>query len=401
MTANESDNSGQSSQGRGNDRSNNNQGRRSNTSAGTTNRTNFKGDIAEMNGYIFTAATSLNPKHDYTKTLEALKTYVTQKCKRPEELMPLFENTPRNPEATKPEELSEEEQESKYKVGLYFRSLTDYTEADNAIKNGKLLIYQCVWGQCTEQMKSKLKGFENYENALTTRDCAWLLQKIKSIHYKFEDKKDSSLAIADALLDLVSNFQRPNMPLTSFYQTFKNKIAVIEHQGGDIGVHPALVHDILYENGKKDLSDKILTNKRSTLTDDEWSDYDDAKEQARELFLAKVFLRTVNRRRYGSLITELENDQHRGLDVLPKTITEAYELCQHDKRTYMSTDTGSETGLLFAQEGYAATDLVAGTDGRIYPHIVCYGCNKRGHRRPKCPSAATQTPDEPPPGQEG
>ena len=93
MSVTDNTTNGGNSQERRNDRTNNSQGRRTGSGSTSTNRNSFKGEIAEMNGYIFTATTSLNPKHDFTKTLEALKTYVTQKCKRPEELMPLFEIT--------------------------------------------------------------------------------------------------------------------------------------------------------------------------------------------------------------------------------------------------------------------------------------------------------------------
>ena len=94
---------------------NNNTNRNRNNSNGTT----FTGDIPDMNGYIFSTNRGTNPKHDITKTLDVLKTYVTQKCKSPRAMMTLFATTPVNPVADKPEDLDSADKADEIKRSIY------------------------------------------------------------------------------------------------------------------------------------------------------------------------------------------------------------------------------------------------------------------------------------------
>ena len=384
----------------GNERSDNNNRRSNNRTNNPRNQqcTTFKGEVAEMNGYIFTTTVSTNPKHDYNRMLDALKTYVTQKCKMPELFMTLFESTPMNPVAVKPEELKEEDHAITYKVSLYMVKYKEYVEEARELRNGLLTIYQCIWGQCTEPMRSKLSALAEFEESRKDNDCAWLLKEIKCLHYKYEGKKDVSLSLADGIMSLFTTYQ-VRVSLPAFYESFRTKIDVIKHQGGDIGTHPSLVYRELKDDNHADIVAKFEVGEEHTITEDEWKIVKAARAKARERFLAKVFLRTVNRRKYGQLIEELENGQTKGLDVLPKTITAAYEMCLHDRRGSHSTMT-SDYGFSFAQNhgrGPPSGPPIAGTDGVFKRNIRCFGCNRDGHCVPQCPFAATDTPNDPPP----
>ena len=375
----------------GNRRNNNRNNHRNNQG------TNYKGEIADMNGYIFTTSPSTNAKHDYNKTLDALKTYVTQKCKLPELYMSLFDSTPTNPTADKPKDLDPKDHDTAYKVSLYMVEYKEYTENARELRNGLLTIFQCVWGQSTEPLRSKLRALEDFDEKRKNNDCAWLLKEIKSLHYKYEGKKDVSLSIADSIMSLYTTYQT-RMTLPGFYDSFRNKVDVITHQGGDVGTHPSLVHKELRENNLDSIAERLEQGKEHKLTESEWKQVKTARTTARERYLAKVFLRTVNRRKYGPLIYELENGHTRGLDVLPKTVTAAYEMCLHDRRVSHGGD-ASEQGLLFAQNGRGPPSgpPIAGTDGVFRRTMRCFGCNRDGHIVPQCPFTATQSPDDPPP----
>ncbi len=163
-----------------------------------------------MYGYIFSTQSSTNPKHNFVVTMEALKMYVTKECKKPEDCMCLFEDTPTNPEAVEPAEASEKEQADAFKLKMFFHKNEDYKESKKAIVSGRLKIYQCILGQCTEKMKGKLDGVDEFETKTSEHDCAWILSKIRGFHYHCEDKKDEALSLNGALMAICTNFQRPH-----------------------------------------------------------------------------------------------------------------------------------------------------------------------------------------------
>lgn len=67
------------------------------------------------------------------------------------------------------------------------------------------------------------------------KDWVWLIKQIKLLHFSFEEKKDPFMNLIDAKHDLQTHYQGRNETLADFYTKFKNRVEVIEHQGGSIG----------------------------------------------------------------------------------------------------------------------------------------------------------------------
>jgi hypothetical protein len=211
---------------------------------GTTN-TSFKGSIPKMNGYVFTLNMDNNPKHEYNRTLKELQGYAAQECDSPNLFMPLFRKDPVSPTIVTPTE-PDDVATNDISKAMYIDDLKECKRAPKRIKDGEVKLFECIIGQCEEPLKAKLKGLENFEQKDLVKDCAWLLKEIKKLHFKFEEKKDPFMNLVDAKHQLMTQYQGRNEALADFYTKFKNRVEVIEHQGGSIGTDVAIVVYIPY-----------------------------------------------------------------------------------------------------------------------------------------------------------
>ena len=257
-----------------------------------------------MNGYVFTLNMSSNPKHDYHRTVAELRGFAAQECDSPDLLKSLFKTNPVRPvalEPKKPTDLTDE----LIKM-FYVEDYKEYRKQKVAIKNSETKLYECILGQCTEQLKAKLKGLSEFEEKDEDKDCAWLLKSIKKLHYKYEEKKDPFMNLRDAKAALYSRYQRQNEDLSTFYNEFKNRVEVVEHQGGSFGDDLGLVSYLANQEGQEVLVNKIK-EQNDELTDEENAAITKYKEAAKERYLACVFLKVVNRKQYKELLDTLQN----------------------------------------------------------------------------------------------
>ena len=73
-----------------------------------------------------------------------------------------------------------------------------------------------------------------------------------------------------------------------------------------------------------------------------------AKQTAKQEYLAVAFLLAADRNRYGILIQDLENEFTQGVDKYPKTLTDAYYLLlnwKHDPKYLMNMLGSTEQGV--------------------------------------------------------
>ena len=103
-------------------------------------------------------------------------------------------------------------------------------------------------------------------------------------------------------------------------------------------------------------------------------------------------MKRADKRRYGGLWSELENNFTRGQDHYPVDLTNAYNLLLNYKAApgpgqrpprRDRTDDEESTSVSFLQDG----SLIPGTDGKTHHDIKCFNCNKKGHYASSCPEA--------------
>jgi hypothetical protein len=123
------------------------------------------------------------------------------------------------------------------------------------------------------------------------------------------------------------------------------------------------------------------------LTKDEY--VEQAVAAARKISIAIGSLKRADKRRYGGLWIELENQFTRGQDHYPNDLTGAsYNLLLNYKAPLFRQQGGrehnnaNEVGRLSFLQNLAA---VPGTDGVTHASIKCYNCQEQGHYASVCP----------------
>jgi hypothetical protein len=115
---------------------------------------------------------------------------------------------------------------------------------------------------------------------------------------------------------------------------------VVEHCGGSVSNHDAVID--------KHLKERLLTRSRAMAAQLK------RLKQRPEEYLACAFLLASDRKRYGKLIEDLENDHIQKNDKYPKTLVEAYNLLVHwkqDPKNIMRMLGAAVGGVTFANVG--------------------------------------------------
>ena len=227
--------------------------------------------------------------------------------------------------------------------------ITEHIKRVNKLASQLKKVYAIVWGQCTDYMRAKLKSDANFTVINDDQDVLSLLATIKSLTYKFDAKQYPPEALKNAILKLYKFFQGREMTNTQFFERFKNLVAVVEQHGGTIGDEPGLI------NAELAIITGAPYNEGTAYTAAQRMQ---AKEQAKEKFLAVLFLGAADRSRYGELTTGLHNDFVKGHETYPATLTGAFSLLMETK---LPSKSGVDQGSSFVQGGRAPT---------------CWGCGK-------------------------
>jgi len=110
-----------------------------------------------------------------------------------------------------------------------------------------------------------------------------------------------------------------------------------------------------------------------------------------------AFLKQADRRRFGTLWADLENQFSRGNDQYPIDLTAAYSLLvnfkppkrEDPRRNTRSQEAAVEEadGMTFVQSG----EVIAGADGVTHTGVTCFRCEHKRHYADKCPDGPNAT----------
>jgi hypothetical protein len=229
-------------------------------------------------------------------------------------------------------------------------------------------VYSLIWGQCTEFLRAKLEAKDGYARMKEHYDTIDLLKSIKDSVFKFSDQKYAPHSLHEAMRKFYTSHQDKHSNAQDYYQRFKNQVEVVEHCGGSVGRHSGLI--------EKALKDMSLTRRNASP-----GQLQAAEKSAKEAYMACAFLLGSDRKRYGKLIEDLENDHVQRNDKYPKTLVEAYNLLIHwkqDPKHLMRVLGSSGDGLAFAHVGEN------GEPPQDLSSIQCYHCQQMGHYANVC-----------------
>lgn len=221
------------------------------------------------------------------------------------------------PKVKKPAQIDQNETDL-LTLAVWKKQVANYVEKLEQVEQNTKALFAIIWGQCSESMKAKLKSLPGYSDMNDDSNCVELLKAIRGVMLRFEGQRKIFLSLDDAEYNLTTFKQLPEMSLANYKAEYENLVEVYEHYGGAIGLSPGCIQAVAAEVGNEKLTDA------------------EKAKIARNKTIAMAFLKRADRRRFGTLWTDLENNFSRGLDQYPADLTEAYGLLVSFRPTYSS-----------------------------------------------------------------
>ncbi|KAI2508903.1 Reverse transcriptase (RNA-dependent DNA polymerase) [Fragilaria crotonensis] len=331
-----------------------------------------------MNGNVFQCYEEQADRQQYAKTLEALDAYVKKKLSTySADLAPLFATTMRTPTIDLPVDLAPGAGDTMKMI--FAEEVKEYVKQTRVLTSNIATVFAVIWGQCSENMKARIKVSEHYTDKAIKNDCFWLLRQIKSITLQFDESKNAILSLLDAQQSFLSCKQLPGQSTDDYADCLIGWAETIETHGGTVGANHTLVPEIGSDGLPRDVQSR--------------------KALAREQTLAMALIRSSDRSRYGTLITDLGNQYASGGDEYPTDVVTAKSLLVTYKtpinapatnrnantRGVQQAASPEASAMTFAQRSTSSV-TVPGTNGLTHEDIQCWTCQQHGHYAGNCPT---------------
>ena len=353
----------------------------------------FRGNTPGMNGHVFQCFSEGGEAKQFTKTINVLGEYIGKTYTHPADLASLTNLTPVLTPVVKPPEPNDKL--SVLDKEIWTITVKKFCNRTEAQENNLVAIYKVIWGQCSEDMQSRLKGLDTFTTNDTASDCVWLLTNIRSIIHRFDEQNSFYLSSILALNQYVTCKQGEHESDLSYYERFLAAVDLYELYHGRIGQSPEAL---------KAASDK------SKMKESERSDL------ARERTLAMQFFYNADRVRYGIMWTNAKNEITAGFDKYPTSLRAAYNMIVNyeaptpiyptRRNNYVAptpaptpapasapaivpTTTSTPTSeRSFVQTG----EMIPGTDGITHNGVHCFKCDRYGHYANLCSGTPAPKP---------
>ena len=227
-----------------------------------------------------------------------------------------------------------------------------FVKTKGAIESTMKSLYDLIWGQCSESIRSRLRGDPNYTTYSVNADSLALLKGIRAEMTGFRTKQYLSHSLHLIMRDFYNLIQGKHRSNQEYYDEFNSMVETAEESGVTIGPHPAGITECLTA---------IAANIDNPTTPEKFASI----QLATQRYLSVAFLLGADRVRYGTLIEEIENEflRNKGTSssagTYPTTIAEAYDyLCNYKKdpknlSRLLGQNIGGNpnTGVSFIQDG--------------------------------------------------
>jgi hypothetical protein len=346
-----------------------------------TRRATFKGLTDDMGGNVFQCYEEQDDRRQYAKTIEALDAYAKKNLSYTADLAPLFATKMTAPSIERPVTIAEGA--DKLEEMIFAEEVKEYVKRTRSLKSNLATIYAVAWGQCSADMKARVKTHEGYETKSVANDCVWLLRQIRSVTLQFNESKDGFMSLLDAQHRFLACKQSAGQSADEYAEQLLGWADTIETHGGAVAANYKLIAET-----------DPAGNVRSSET---------RRDMARERTIATALIRNADASRYGTLITDLANKYAMGRDEYPTDITSAKSLLVNYRTPTKTpaprtgpprsqhTVTVSATEATGATLAQRAATPVAGTDGVTRVAVTCFLCNQPGHMQGECPTGQQQT----------
>lgn len=258
---------------------------------------------------------------------------------------------------------------------IFGESVKEYMLRKRTYDNNRSKVYTVVLGQCSEAMKAKIEGQDNWEIIHREHDLVKLLKSIKVWMLNQQGARSPVQATYSSLMAVFRMRQNRHEELIEFRKRFVAATQVLEHIGVKFGgALEKIANKILKEDKKLE---------RSDATKD---DIKEAEEKALEKLLAVAFINAADRARYQEVTTDLENEFLKGSDQYPEDITSAYNMLTNWKQSTQHTTTPFNDGISFAQGSTSGNMDSRNHQGERKggwdrSNDICHSCGIKGHHQ--------------------
>ena len=276
-------------------------------------------------------------------------------------------------------EISTREELEEYRL-----KLKEFLKDKKAVKTTKRSLHNVVWGQCSQMLRTKLKGDDELAKIEIDGDVVELLKKIRGVCRQMTTNESLYDSIDEAKRRYYTYRQQPEDDNETHLRTFKSNSDVIEHYKGSLYEDKALID---YEKEQDAKNGK--NHNESEL-----------KFFVKDRMMGTALLKRSGMSRYGPLMTNIRDQFGYGIDVYPKTLASGHDMLEDyarsrrlyskkkklnisDERTNREKEKRANedaTGAMYAQE-----EVVPGTNGKDHASIQCHSCQKFGHYLSHCP----------------
>jgi hypothetical protein len=258
-----------------------------------------------MNGNVFECFEEQLDRRQYAKTVEALDAYIKKNMTYSADMTPLFATKMAVPVIDLPGDLAAGAGETMKMI--FAEEVKEYVKRTRILASHMGAAHAVIWGQCSDDMKARVKTHEGYDERSAKNDCFWLLRQIKSVTLQFNESRNGFLSLLDAQHSFLACKQLTGQSVDDFADCLVGWVDTIEMHGGTVAAN----HELIPEK------DGAGTTTRSVET---------RQKLAREQTLAVALLRNADATKYGTLVTDLANNYAMGRDEYPVDVVTAKSL---------------------------------------------------------------------------
>jgi hypothetical protein len=251
-----------------------------------------------MNGHRFELLSESNNPEQCDTTMEALRVYVLQNFKHPEDMRTYFTIPITKPYIDLPTHSSANP--TKHEIKQLKKEMADAVSRCKTLAKNEKALHQLIMRICSDKVKIRLKGRSHHLEELQRHNCIWLLRSIRAVIPCLDPRLDIFVELHAARVSLYTCRQGSFQSIDHYLEVYKGHIEVIEHYQGMVG--ESYVHI------------------PATTTTGEQLTIEQRQKQARDYSIAVGFLRGLDPQRYRRLLSDLVNQKH------PTDLKSAYEL---------------------------------------------------------------------------
>jgi hypothetical protein len=254
----------------------------------------YVGSAKQASNYKSAANFTINHiKKDYERGRDIAESLRELKKPNTDTWMPKLKGSTKKDDAAKETENRQFKMEYKAMLSEALHRIRIYD--DNLVKS-----YALIWERCNTAMQSRLEQRTDYESTIYN-DPIELLQAIKEHALDYQETRYKMSIISDAFRALFGTKQREGENLQEYTRQFMTSKEILESYIGA----PLILQKFVESRPSYDSTNDAIIQ---TLV-----------QQASEQFMAFIYLENSDRKKYGSVLNNLNSQKSLGNDQYPKT----------------------------------------------------------------------------------